>query len=503
MNVNQKMANPSSAFARIGLYARSETRFFHIALARLLKQRFGSKIVLYSGDTQKSEFYAQHGDEIFSDIVNVKTPHACAVEQALDMTVEIDRARKLESRFGKTFNYLSISNRHLGRGYALGGFYHPRSRYSEETGYINLLHAYNEVMEFWDREMSQRNLTLLMNGPYESAVVSRVHGIPYRVFAGSRYLNFHNWAWNEFYENPEFEAAYNAGEGGGLQELERPYHAHLVNRAQYMKQRSLLQFCKRAADQIARYFWWKLRGYAKARGYYLSQRVAIIYRIWSETRHLSKLATTTLKDLQGNRFVYFPLHQEPESALQELSPEYFYQLSAIAAIARDLPAGVRLAVKETFGAIGRRPRDFYRQIAEFKNVVLLETLELGLDCVRQADAVVTICGTAGFEGAVLGKSVIAFGHHNNYNFLPHIHFIEKESDLRSALALVLGQSGSSQFLLDGQRFLRATVVRSFDMRGYHPSAATKFDPQSVEEACQALERGLTLASSNASAGRVG
>ena len=67
-----------------------------------------------------------------------------------------------------------------------------------------------------------------------------------------------------------------------------------------------------------------------------------------------------------------------------MSPEYFYQLSCIAALSRDLPAGAILVVKETLAATGRRPRDFYAQIKEFKNVVMLDIRELGLEVVRAA-----------------------------------------------------------------------------------------------------------------------
>ena len=53
----------------------------------------------------------------------------------------------------------------------------------------------------------------------------------------------------------------------------------------------------------------------------------------------------SLEDLEGKRFIFFPLSTEPES-LQTLSPEYFYQLAFITSIARDLPVGVYLVVKE-------------------------------------------------------------------------------------------------------------------------------------------------------------
>ena len=170
----------------------------------------------------------------------------------------------------------------------------------------------------------------------------------------------------------------------------------------------------------------------KAKGYYLGENLRYFARMYRDWRRLGRLATTRLADLDKTPFVFYPLHLEPEMALQGLSPEYFYQLSLIAAVSRDLPAGVLLAVKEAFGAVGRRPADFYGQIAEFKNVVMLHPLELGVDCVRRAAAVVTICGTAGFEAAVMGRPVVAFGRHNVYNFLPHVTPVTDEARLQGA-----------------------------------------------------------------------
>ena len=70
---------------------------------------------------------------------------------------------------------------------------------------------------------------------------------------------------------------------------------------------------------------------------------------------------------------------------KELGPE------AIILGTRALPAGVKLAVKEHVTAVGRRPDDFYGQIAEFKNVVMLDPFELGLACTKAAAVTVTIC----------------------------------------------------------------------------------------------------------------
>jgi hypothetical protein len=399
----------------------------------------------------------------------------------------------MEARLGVTFNQLAVSNRHLGRGYALGGFGHPRSRISENASYRHLLRGFNESLSFWDREITEKGLTLLVNGSVEASHMARLHDIPFRVLAGSRYRNLHYWACNAFYESPAFEEAYRANEGAGGDELEldAPYRSHLLNRARFMKGASAYELIKRGSLEIARYGWWHLRGYEKGRGYYLSENLRYFANIRREWKRLARLARTPLSALEGTRFVYYPLHLEPEVSLQGISPEYLCQLSLITAVSRDLPAGVRLAVKETPAAVGRRPRDFYEQIAEFKNVVWLDTAEFGLRCAEQCDAVVTICGTGGFEAAIMGKPVIAFGQHNIYNFLPHVQTVTDESRLTEHLADALrADFDHDAACLSGQRYLRAVVAGSFDLRDYDFRNVADFDPRSVAEACDRLAESL-------------
>ena len=238
---------------------------------------------------------------------------------------------------------------------------------------------------------------------------------------------------------------------------------------------------------VLRYIYWNIRRYEKGRGYLLSDRLAYPWRRRVDTKLLSGKISKPLSALEGRRFVYYPLHTEPEVALQGLSPEYFYQLSCIAALSRDLPAGTLLAVKETFQATGRRPTDFYRQIAEFKNVVMLDLLELGPDVIEACDAVATNTGTAGLEGAVMGKPVITFGQHNMYNFLEHVSIVTVEAQLRGFLEAALSeQFDKNKALSDGQRFLQALVSCSFDLQDYNILEPEKVTEEQGDEAYHAL-----------------
>lgn len=476
----------------IAFVARSETRFFLLALARALKERHSSRLHLYCNSQQEVEFYeCQNREGLFASVTDAGTLMKRCGDTGLDEGAVIARARAFEEQIGCTYNHLAVCNRHLGRGYALGGFYHPRSNQSEKTSYTQFLHAYNETLAFWEREFREKRITLVLNGGKEAAVMARAHGLPFRAMAGSRFKDYHYWAWNEFRETPLIEEAFGGDAELPPAQLDAPYDSHSANRKRSMKSFGLGTLLERLAMTTARHTYWHLRGYEAAKNYLLRDMLRLSWRRWADYRRLRRLTRTKLYDLEGRSFVFFPLHVEPEAALQIISPEYFCQLSAIAALSRDLPAGTMLAVKEHFGAIGRRPDNFYAQIAEFKNVVLLDTWELGFDCVRQSDAVATICGTAGMEGAVMGKPVIAFGRHNIYSFLPHVKVVRDETKLRDYLHDALaGNFDQEEARAAGQRFLQAVVAASFDMRGYDCIHLHDFKQEAVKDASDALVRSL-------------
>ena len=484
----------SIPYCSIAFVARPESRLLMLDVVEELRCRYGAKIHLFCFVPQEMALYeALNVDDAFASVTDAEVLLSSTRTTNLDETEVFSRAAKIEKGLPRTYNSVSVANRHLGRGYAQGGFYHPRSRFSEETEYVQMVHAYNETFSFWENAFQSLDIDLVINGTIEAAVVSRKIGIPFRSLASSRYKNFHFWAVNEFLEDPGIAPRLEAFFESSTEPIAtlEPYYAHTVNRTSFIKRgMGIVPMIRNIGMQIARHMYWRIRGYAKARSYYLSSEISYYYRMWAHFRHLSKL-TRPLEVLRGKSFVFFPLHLEPEAALQSLSPEFFFQLSSITALSRDLPTGTLLAVKETFAGIGRRPDNFYEQIADLKNVVILDTLELGTNVVKEAATVATINGTAGLEAALLGKPVIVFGQHNNYDCLPHVRRVESLTDLRQVILVSL--SASSEVLANAntaRRYLDVVLERSFDLGDYDYLKVSKFSSEVVAAAAKALHQSV-------------
>ncbi len=108
-------------------------------------------------------------------------------------------------------------------------------------------------------------------------------------------------------------------------------------------------------------------------------------------------------------FVYLPLQYTPEISTLTHGLRWEDQANLVSNLAKYLPSGLRLYVKEHTSMVGHRSGAFYRRIQEHYNVTLVSPNVGTFDLIRKARAVATVTSTAGWEAFVLGKPVLVFG----------------------------------------------------------------------------------------------
>jgi len=126
-------------------------------------------------------------------------------------------------------------------------------------------------------------------------------------------------------------------------------------------------------------------------------------------------------------FVFFPLQYEPEVSLMLLAPFFTDQINVIKQIARSLPVGYVLYVKEHPQMAIYRPRAYYKKLKKNPNVKLINSNISGFDIMKEARLVTTITGTVGWEASLLKKPVITFGDifYNQLSFVKNCRTIER------------------------------------------------------------------------------
>lgn len=133
-------------------------------------------------------------------------------------------------------------------------------------------------------------------------------------------------------------------------------------------------------------------------------------------------------------FIYFPLHVYPELSLLIGAPFYTNQIEVIKNIAKSLPMGYKLYVKEHPGMRIRNWRSisFYKQIMNLPNVHLVHPSITTEEIVKKCSLVITITGTTGLEAAFNEKPAIVLSD-VNYSILPSVYRLKNIEELPQAI----------------------------------------------------------------------
>jgi hypothetical protein len=122
------------------------------------------------------------------------------------------------------------------------------------------------------------------------------------------------------------------------------------------------------------------------------------------------VAAQTKHRVKGERYVYFPLHLQPELTTAALGGIYADQLLAVEALSAWVPKDCAIYLKENPKQTEKqRGPHFYQRLRALPNVRLLGRQENSVDLMRNSVGVATITGTAGWEALFVGKPVLVFG----------------------------------------------------------------------------------------------
>lgn len=123
------------------------------------------------------------------------------------------------------------------------------------------------------------------------------------------------------------------------------------------------------------------------------------------------------------KFVYFPLHLQPEATTCVCAEKYERQLYFIDNLTKSLPADTLLYVKEHYSFLGTRHNSFYETLKQYPNVVLVNPWEDSISLILKSQCLATLTGSAGQEAMMLRHPVIMSGH-MLYEGAPGVMYVE-------------------------------------------------------------------------------
>jgi hypothetical protein len=163
--------------------------------------------------------------------------------------------------------------------------------------------------------------------------------------------------------------------------------------------------------------------------YYVFDKITISHRS-RKTKRLIKFAK--IEDVKKTKYLYFPLHYEPELVLLVQSQDYLDQLHVIQNVSRNLPSNTQLVVKDHPMMLKRREPDFYKTILGIPNVILIDSNENSIEIIKSSFGVITIIGSAGMEGFFYNKPVLTLSD-AFFNFLPCVKKVNSYNEIPDAL----------------------------------------------------------------------
>ena len=116
------------------------------------------------------------------------------------------------------------------------------------------------------------------------------------------------------------------------------------------------------------------------------------------------------RDLKNEKFIYFPLHIPDDSQVTIRNPQFYEQDALALYIAKSLPFGCKLYVKEHPGNF--MPIQTRKKLIKEKNITILHPNLNSHQIIKKSEAIITINSTVGFEALHYFKSVIVLGNWN-------------------------------------------------------------------------------------------
>ena len=152
---------------------------------------------------------------------------------------------------------------------------------------------------------------------------------------------------------------------------------------------------------------------------------------------LTQHSKTGIKN--NEKFVFFPLHVQPERYVDISAPFFSNQLELVTNIAKALPPEYKLYVKEHFAMkpLYWRKTSFYKEIVALPNVELIHPSFSPEEIIKKSSLVVSITGTSALQAAFYEKPSIVFAHTIFDEFHPSIRRVKNLEELPNAIRSAL------------------------------------------------------------------
>lgn len=382
----------------------------------------------------------------------------------------VPAAREIERRFDTVFHY-NLADRRL---YFTGCTAFPYTKIETSLPYREWIRQFVAMYHAIEKIMKRHEVTLAMNGRRVVCDVARGLGIPSR---GLGYSFLHDrmiWKDGMKVNGDRLLAAHQRMRAAGnylSSDMLEPPPFHMDIRRRFFAGISLRVLLKTTILILVRTAYWHLRRYDKVTrfGYSPWRHIKFHFKRRSVFRHLVRKSITADELTQaGHPYAFMPLQMEPEVLLSGQTPEFYDQIAMIHQVAKELPVGTYLAIKDHVPALGYRDLSFYRMFDTMPNVLLIDPREFAIPLIRKSLLVVSLLGRSAFEAAAFGVPVLAYSPGLYFGHLPHVDVATDLAQTGDVLRRLIGYSDEERaaFAREGELMLAAMHDTTIDPAEY-------------------------------------
>lgn len=212
-------------------------------------------------------------------------------------------------------------------------------------------------------------------------------------------------------------------------------------------------------------------------GFWLRAKLFAVRAALARRRHLDQA-------LSGRPFAFYPLHYQPEASTLVHGSYFDNQLEVIGNLARSMPAGWDLVVKEHFYMAGQRRLSFYHALQKIPNVRLVDLSVPTNRLVQEAAVVTVVTSTCGLEASLIGRPVVMFGDYP-WDYAPTVHKVGAMADLPALIRCAAG-AGLGPDHPDVLAFAASWDAALPQGRYYNNRSHDWLQPENVERIAEAL-----------------
>jgi hypothetical protein len=445
-----------------------DERKFMMPLLRILKEDQGARIIGLVRYTQDIKPLLDTG--LFEAVY--------ATGEMLDHLPPDDdqlvlAAREIERRFDTVFHYNLVDN----RLYYTGCTAFPYTDIQTSQPYREWIRQFAAMYHAIEKIMQRHDVTLVMNGRRVVCDVARGLGIPSRCLGYSFLHDRMIWKDGIKVNGNWLLAAHRRVRAAGTylsSDVLEPPPYHMDIRRQFFAGIGLRLLLTTTILTLIRTVYWHLRRYDKVTrfGYSARRSIKFLFNRRSVFKHLVRKSITGDELAQaGHPYVFMALQMEPEGLLSGETPEFFDQIAMIHQVAKELPVGTYLAIKDHVPALGYRDLSFYRMFDTMPNVLMIDPREFAIPLIRKSQAVVSLLGRSAFEAAAFGVPVLAYSPSLYFGHLPHVEIATDLSQTREVLRRLIGYSDAERtaFAREGEFMLAAMHATTIDPAEYENS----------------------------------